>query len=49
MIAYNCGDKGSQTVGVYAEDKTVIRYKELTFNVVDDRKPDSLLKIPYFT
>ncbi len=44
MIAYNCGDKGSQTVGVYAEDKNGNkRYKELTFNVVDDRKPDSLL------
>ncbi len=44
IIAYDCGDKGSQTVGVYAEDKNGNkRYKEVTFNIVDDRKPDSLL------
>ncbi len=42
-LFFTCGDKGSKTIGVYAEDKNGNkRYKEVTFNIIDSRAPDSL-------
>jgi gliding motility-associated-like protein len=43
MLFFTCADKGSKTVGVYAEDKNGNkRYKEVTFTISDNRAPDSL-------
>ena len=43
MLYFACSDKGSKTVGVYAEDKNGNkRYKEVTFTITDSRAPDSL-------
>ena len=43
LLYFDCDNKGSNTIGVYAVDKNGNkRYKEVTFNIIDDRKPDSL-------
>ncbi len=43
MLFFTCADKGSKTVGVYAEDKNGNkRFKQVTFTIVDNRAPDSL-------
>ena len=43
MLYFSCDDKGSKTIGVYAEDiNGNKRYKEVTFTIIDSRKPDSL-------
>src|SRR6056300_352854 len=43
FLHFDCDNKGSNTIGVYAVDKNGNKsYKEVTFNIIDDRKPDSL-------
>ncbi len=43
MLFFTCADKGSKTVGVYAEDKNGNkRFKQVTFTITDNRAPDSL-------
>ena len=43
MLYFDCSDKGSKTIGVFAVDKNGNkRYKEITFTISDNRAPDSL-------